>query len=109
MQRSYLKNNQTAGGVIMKMFIDLFEDSVKRNGDKTSIVADMGNRTVTYAELDLLSSKIARALVEKGVKREDIIPVLLPRSILLLRSGLSKQEGPFWEWTYPTHKKGSLT
>lgn len=65
----------------MEMFIDLFKESVKRNKDKTAIVADMGSRAVTYDELDLISSKIARALVEKGVQREDIIPVLLPRSI----------------------------
>ena len=92
----------------MKMFIDLFEDSVKRNGDKTAIVADMGNRTVTYAELDLLSSKIARALVEKGVKREDIIPVLLPRSIEYIAAeiGIIKAGGAFlgMDLSYPQER-----
>lgn len=90
------------------MFIDLFEDIVKRNGNKTAIVADMGNRTVTYAELNLLSGKIASALVQRGVKKEDVVPVLLPRGIEYIAAeiGIIKAGGAFLglDLSYPQER-----
>ncbi|WP_308115121.1 MULTISPECIES: non-ribosomal peptide synthetase [unclassified Rhodococcus (in: high G+C Gram-positive bacteria)] len=40
-----------------------------------------GDRTVSYSELDRLSSKIARVLIGRGVGPEDIVAIAITRSI----------------------------
>src|SRR5690348_6698945 len=40
-----------------------------------------GDRTLTYSDLDELSSRLARILVERGLGTEDRVVLALPRSI----------------------------
>lgn len=63
----------------METFIRLFASNVDRYGRKTAIVDMDGKREMSYESLDRLSSQVAAALVQRGIKKEDKIPVLLPR------------------------------
>lgn len=42
---------------------------------------DFPEITLTYGELDILSGRLARRLLEKGVNRGDIVALILPRSL----------------------------
>ncbi|WP_171239308.1 non-ribosomal peptide synthetase [Ruegeria sp. HKCCA5491] len=52
--------------------------SCARNSPQAVAISD-GEATLTYAELSLGARKIAKALVDAGVKTTDIVPVALPR------------------------------
>jgi len=52
---------------------------VERNPDGTALVSDTAS--LTYAELDVASSKLARALIGRGIGAEDVVALAYPRSI----------------------------
>ena len=56
----------------------LFEAQVKKNPDKTALIAC--DHTYTFDELDRLANRLANALIAKGVSRGDRIAMLLPRT-----------------------------
>lgn len=60
---------------------DIFEEHVKMEPDK--IILDACDRTMTYLELNEISNQIANELINQGVKRNDIIGVMLPRESFL--------------------------
>jgi iturin family lipopeptide synthetase C len=62
-----------------KTIIDLFKEQVKRNPLNTAIQFEQ--QTITYAELDQRSDKSAFLLSEQGVKRNDIVGLLMDRDI----------------------------
>ena len=47
--------------------------------DKTAITESFSKRSITYGELDILSSRIAAKLKAEGIGRNDIVPIILPR------------------------------
>ncbi|RDI25353.1 non-ribosomal peptide synthetase [Lentzea flaviverrucosa] len=49
-----------------------------------AIAAVFGDEQLTYAELDARSDRLAAALAQRGVSREDVVAVALPRSLDLL-------------------------
>ncbi len=60
-------------------FIDLFANAVARFGSKQAVVCQ--GEYLTYSELDRLSSAIAGALQNSGVRRGDIVPIHLEHGI----------------------------
>jgi len=56
----------------------LFEEQVEKTPDKIAVV--FGNESLTYRELNEKANKLARLLVEKGVKSDDIVGILVKRS-----------------------------
>ncbi len=57
----------------------MLEEAVGRYGDKTAIA--LGERRLSYAELDRLSNKVANALIKMGVTRGDRVAMLLSNSL----------------------------
>ncbi|WP_285497909.1 non-ribosomal peptide synthetase, partial [Streptomyces hygroscopicus] len=58
---------------------ELFARQVQRVPDATAVV--FGDRTLTYAELDAASNRLARLLIAEGIGPERIVALALPRSI----------------------------
>ena len=56
----------------------LLEASVMRHGDKPAVVDR--SRVMTYAELGLLSNRLARLLLERGVSSGDRVGLYLEKS-----------------------------
>ena len=73
----------------------LFEAQVKAHPDKTAVICQ-GER-LTYSELNVRANRIANALIERGVKRENTVGVLLDRSVNVYaaRQGILKSGGAF--------------
>lgn len=64
--------------------IQLFEENVKTNPSKTAIVFQ--NNKMSYEELNNKANIIADILINKGVKRNDIVGIMLNRSFETLVS-----------------------
>ena len=56
----------------------MLEKTANQYGGKTAIV--MGDRRVSYAELDAASNKVANALIKMGVSKGDHVAMMLPNS-----------------------------
>jgi len=57
----------------------MLEETAKRYGKKTAIA--LGDRRLSYAELDEASNKVANALLGMGVSKGDRVAMLLPNSL----------------------------
>lgn len=62
-----------------KNIIDLFTEQVKRTPNKIAVTC--GDETITYEELNRESGKLAALLIEKNVKPDDVVGLLMDRSI----------------------------
>lgn len=60
----------------------LLEKSMMEHADETAIVYN--DRQLTYAELDDLTGRIARFVMEKGIGRENVVSILLNRSEMMI-------------------------
>lgn len=56
----------------------LLETTAKQHAQKTAIV--LGERRVSYAELDESSNKVANTLIKVGIKKGDRVAMILPNS-----------------------------
>ena len=65
-----------------KSIIELFEKQVEKNPNKTAVVCE--NNKITYLELNKRVNKLANYLRNNNIKPNDIIGVMLPRSIELI-------------------------
>lgn len=74
---------------------ELFEEQVKLHPEKCAVVS--GKESFTYAQLNERANRIANALVEKGVRREIIVGVVLERccDFYAVRQGILKAGGAF--------------
>ncbi len=63
----------------MKLLVDYLKESFEKFADKPAYIDQGGARVTTYRQLDELSGKIAAGIIEKGCKKGDIVPVLMPR------------------------------
>ena len=70
-----------------KTIVDLFEEQVEKTPDNIAVVFE--DQKLTYRELNEKANQLARYLVEKGVKKGDVVGVALPKSINLAISILS--------------------
>ncbi len=62
-----------------KTIVDLFTEQVKRTPDAISV--QFKDKTITYKELDRKSNCLAYLIIEKGVSKEDFIPICIDKSI----------------------------
>ncbi|MFI7011779.1 amino acid adenylation domain-containing protein [Streptomyces sp. NPDC050145] len=65
----------------------LFEEQAARTPDATALV--MGDRSLTYAQVDARANRLARHLVERGAGPERIVGLRLPRSLDLITALLA--------------------
>ena len=58
---------------------NFLENSAARFPDKTALICD--NKRLTYSQLNTSADQLATALIEKGIKRQDRVVILLENSI----------------------------
>ncbi|MDH7478383.1 MAG: amino acid adenylation domain-containing protein [Syntrophomonadaceae bacterium] len=76
-------------------FIDLLERQVDRTPGAEAVV--FHNHSLTFSEMDAAANRVAHCLRQAGIQRDEIVAVMLPRSIELLTSilGVVKSGGAF--------------
>ncbi len=57
---------------------ELFREQVAKRPDDHAVISK--SRVITYRELDALSNSLANVLKERGIKREELIPIMAERS-----------------------------
>ncbi|MBR5774124.1 MAG: amino acid adenylation domain-containing protein, partial [Clostridia bacterium] len=62
--------------------VDLFEEQVEKTPENIAVIT--GNTELTYTELNNRANMIANYLVERGVKENDVITILMPRDEYLM-------------------------
>ena len=79
-----------------KTVVDMFEEVVAKYPQNTAVVYQ--NKRICYEELSSITAKLAGYLVDIGLKKEDVVAVLIPRneymaiiSIGVARSGCAYQ------------------
>ena len=65
----------------------LFEEQVSKTPEAIAVV--IGGQSVTYADLNRRANQLARFLVEKGVKKGQLVGLSLPRSIEMVTALLA--------------------
>ena len=65
-----------------KTVVALFEEQVKRVGDKTACMC--GDESITYQELSKRINQLANYLVKNGIQNDDIVAICYPHSIDLI-------------------------
>ena len=66
--------------------VSLFRRAAERAGGRTAVVC--GEDRLSYRELDRLSENIAAFLAAKGIGREDVVSVLIPRCVYMAAAPL---------------------
>ena len=74
---------------------ELFTEQAKRTPDKIALVFE--NEKFTYKQLDEMTNSLAHYLREKGVKRNDIVPIIAKRSwhVIVAMIGVMKAGGAY--------------
>jgi amino acid adenylation domain-containing protein len=62
----------------------LFEDQVEKSPQNTAAVDADDNCSISYKELNQRSNQLAKLLIDKGVKEDTIVSLLLDRSIEMI-------------------------
>jgi amino acid adenylation domain-containing protein len=65
-----------------KSIMDLFEEQVSLNPDKTAVVFE--HARLTYYELNERANQLANYLQTKGIKEESLVPVCVSRSLEMI-------------------------
>ena len=65
-----------------RVITSIFENVVKENLNKIAVV--YYNERLTYKELDEMSNQIANMLIKNGIKKNDVVAIMLDKSIELL-------------------------
>ena len=65
-----------------KTIVDLFEEQVEKTPENVAVVFE--NKKITYRELNEKANSLARYLVNNGVKDNDVVSILLNRSLELI-------------------------
>ncbi len=80
-RRVLVEWNDTARDIPATTFGELVEARVRQTPDAVALLAEPGDSTVTYAELNARANRLARVLVGRGVGPESIVALALTRSI----------------------------
>jgi len=80
-------NNTAAGYPVDKSIKELFEEQAAKTPEHTAVIFE--DRKLTYRELNSRANKLASILMQKGMKRNDHIPVLIEHSLELVISLLA--------------------
>ncbi|MDX2705104.1 non-ribosomal peptide synthase/polyketide synthase [Streptomyces sp. PA03-6a] len=74
--------NDTARDVPLATLPELFQAQAARTPDATAVVFE--DTELSYSELNTRANRLARLLIDRGVRPEDIVALALPRSIDLI-------------------------
>ena len=77
-----LLNNEKIKYPLDKTIVDIFSEQAVKNPN--NIALDFNNETITYKALNEKSNQVARYLLEKGVKEEELIPIFIDRSLEMI-------------------------
>lgn len=79
---------------------EIFETVAMSHSEETAVIAC--DRTLTYGELDKEANKIANALIDAGVKNNDIVAIVLPREAAFISAmlGVLKSGGAYMPVAY---------
>ncbi|MGW7416489.1 amino acid adenylation domain-containing protein, partial [Streptomyces sp. NPDC054863] len=80
--RVLLEWNDTARDIPLAPLPELFQAQAARTPDATAVVFE--DTELSYAELNTRANRLARLLIDRGVRPEDIVALALPRSIDLI-------------------------
>ena len=74
---------------------ELFTEQAEKTPDRTALVFE--NESFSYKQLDEMSNSLAHFLREKGVKRNDIVPIIAKRSwhVIVAMLGIMKAGGAY--------------
>ena len=74
---------------------ELFTEQAKKTPDKTALIFE--DKKFTYKQLDEMSNSLAHYLRDKGVKRNDVVPIIATRSwhIIVAMLGIMKAGGAY--------------
>lgn len=85
---------------------ELFAEQAARTPEKTALVFE--NQKFTYRQLDEMSNSLAHFLREKGVKANDVVPIIAKRSwhVIVAMLGVLKAGGAYMPVApdYPTDR-----
>ncbi|GMU95633.1 amino acid adenylation domain-containing protein [Ignavibacterium album] len=91
---------------MQKSVIELFEETAAHYNNKAALIGSSGE--FTYYELNLKANSIAKLLIEKGIKRNSFVGILIERSFDLVASvlGVIKAGGTCFpiDLNYPTDR-----
>jgi amino acid adenylation domain-containing protein len=62
-----------------RRFHELFEERVALHPD--AVAAEQGDRRLTYRQLNSRANRVGRALLERGLRREDVVAVVTERNL----------------------------
>lgn len=84
----------------MISFLESISGYVRRSPELTAIVDRGGERATSYYELDELSGRIASWLKSKGIGREDVVAICVPRGLEFIATRLGVMKiGAAWVGT----------
>lgn len=87
--------------------LDGFKDMVKKYPDHNAVV--FKDRKYTYKQVDELSNRVANHLISKGIKREDVVSVLINKSEFIVIASLGViKTGAAYQPLDPTYPKERL-
>ena len=73
----------------MQNFVERFVQVATEHPDKTALVFQ--GESMTYAQLENLSAKIASRLLRRGARREKIYPIVLERGFKYIAAMLGRR------------------
>ena len=73
--------NDTGGQSLAVSFEDRFETRARQTPDAVAVVDPGRGQTITYRRLNRQANRLAAALTRRGLKTEDRVALLLPRSL----------------------------
>ena len=81
--------------MLWQHLLTAFDASARLNAGQPAVIC--GNHVLSYQALDERSNQFARHLIAKGVNRNDVVAVLLPRSVELIVAilGIMKAGGAY--------------
>lgn len=87
--------NATEGPVPETTVNRIFEAEAAKHPERTAVIA-MGER-LTYGELNACANRIAHALMDEGVRPDDMVALMVPRVVWAYagREGIMKSGGAF--------------
>ncbi len=87
--------NATDYPVNLKNIHGLFEEQAQLHPEQTAVIA--GKYSLTYSQLNERANKIANGLLERGISHEEIVGMILPRTVdaVAAEYGVLKAGGAF--------------
>jgi amino acid adenylation domain-containing protein/non-ribosomal peptide synthase protein (TIGR01720 family) len=98
--------NDTARDIPVRTLARIFEDTAAATPDAPALLAD--EERLSYAELNARANRLARLLIARGAGPEQLVAVLLPRSVdlMVVELAISKAGAAFvpLDPAYPTDR-----